>query len=186
MYLLSQRADWNQTKEGLKLLAAQDPQANLLAVADIGANNPLGSGLVLNVGESLAWIGMILVHPDHRRRGIASAIMEECIEVARLAMDSSIVGLDATPAGLQVYKNIGFRESFKLWRCKLNTDTIIERDKAVKITSLSSIDKHSNFLRAVKLDKKLAGLRLIHKMYPEGSFLAQFQGEPCGTGSVSG
>ena len=76
MYSLSQKAGWNQTIDDLKLLAAQNPQGNLLGVADIdGVSKPLGSGMVLNVGESLAWLGMILVHPEHRRQGIASAIV---------------------------------------------------------------------------------------------------------------
>jgi len=181
MYSLSQKAGWNQTIDDLKLLAAQDPKSNLLGVADIdGISKPLGSGMVLKVGESLAWIGMILVHPEHRRQGIASVIMEECIEVARLAMNNSIVGLDATPAGLQVYKNIGFQKSFKIWRCQLKTETTIQIDASIKIIRNISMYKYTDMLQDMGLHTKFAGLSLIKMMYPEGVWVAHAKGEPVG------
>ncbi len=181
MYSLTQKAGWNQTLGDLKILAAQHPQGNLLGVADIsGVSDPLGSGMVLNVGESLAWIGMILVHPAHRRQGIASAIMEECIEVARLAMGNSIVGLDATPAGLQVYKNIGFQRSFKIWRCQLKTDTAIPVDASVEVVRDYSMYKYTKLLKITGLHQKFRGLRLIHKMHSEGTLMAMSKGKPVG------
>lgn len=181
MYSLSKKAGWNQTSDDLKLLAGQDPQANLLAVADInGVYNPLGSGLVLNVGESLAWIGMILVHPERRRQGIASAIMEKCIEVARLAMDNSIVGLDATPAGLQVYQNIGFQTSIKIWRCQLKTDAAIQTDGSVEVFRDLFMYKYTKMLQDIGLHQKLLGIRLTQKMHPEGTLMAISNGKPVG------
>jgi GNAT superfamily N-acetyltransferase len=181
MYSLSQKAEWNQTIDDLMLLAARDPKGNLLGVADIdGVSKPLGSGMVLNIGESLAWLGMILVHPEHRRQGIASAIMEQCIEVARLAMDNSIVGLDATPAGLQVYKNIGFQKSFKIWRCKLQTEAIIQIDASIEVIRNLSMYKYTDMLRDMNLHTKFAGLRVIQKIHPEGVWVAQAKGKPIG------
>ena len=181
MYSLSQKAGWNQTIDDLKLLAAQNPQGNLLGVADIdGVSKPLGSGMVLNVGESLAWLGMILVHPEHRRQGIASAIMEQCIEVARLAMDNSIVGLDATPAGLQVYKNIGFQKSYKIWRCQLQTEATIQIDTSIEVIRNISMYKYTDMLRDMNLHTKFIGLSVIQKMHPEGVWVAQAKGKPIG------
>ncbi len=181
MYSLSQKAGWNQTIDDLKLLAAQDPKGNLLGVADIdGISKPLGSGLVLNVGESLAWIGMILVHPEYRRQGIASVIMEECIEVARLVMNNSIVGLDATPHGLQVYTNIGFQKSFNIWRCQLKTEATIQIDASIKIIRNLSMYKYTDMLQDMGLHTKFAGLSLIQKMHPEGVWVAQAKGKPIG------
>jgi len=181
MYSLSKKAGWNQTSDDLKLLAAQDPKGNLLGVTDIdGISKPLGSGMVLNVGESLAWLGMVLVHPEHRRQGIASAIMEQCIEVARLAMDNSIVGLDATPAGLQVYKNIGFQMSFKIWRCQLQTEATIQIDASTEVIRNLSMYKYTDMLRDMNLHTKFIGISVIQKMHPEGVWVALAKGKPIG------
>ena len=78
MYFLCKRTGWNQTLNDLKLIASTNKQGNILATAHIyGAINPLGSGMVINLGESLCWLGMILVHQELRRQGIATAMVEK-------------------------------------------------------------------------------------------------------------
>ncbi len=181
MYLLSQRAGWNQTNNDIKVLTSNNPEGNLLGQLDIeGIKNPLGSGLVLKVGDNLSWIGMILVHPELRRQGIANAIMERCIEIARLSMNTPIVGLDATPDGLQVYKRMGFKESFNIWRCKLKTHSTSELKGNNKIKQSVTINTLNNFLINVKLSSKIPELELIQKMYPEGFFVSKKKGEVTG------
>jgi len=174
MFLLSQRAGWNQTINDVKEFAMQNPNANLLANINIdGISNPLGSGLVLKVGENLSWIGMILVHPEVRRQGIANAIMEECISFARLHLKTPLVGLDATPAGVQVYKRMGFRESFTIWRCSLATAGSNSISTGITVENSFPIELVIKYLENVKLIEKLPELKLIFKLYPEGVFIAK-------------
>ena len=85
-------------------------------------NIPLGSGLALPISDELSWIGMILVHPELRRQGIARSIMNSCLEHARIIQKKAIVGLDATPQGKQVYDSLGFKDSYKIWRSVISTD----------------------------------------------------------------
>ncbi len=55
----------------------------------------------------LAWIAMVLVRPDCRRRGLATALMRWAVEsLVRMRC----VTLDATPAGRAVYRRLGFRD----------------------------------------------------------------------------
>jgi hypothetical protein len=57
----------------------------------------------------VAWIGMVLVHPSFRRRGIGSALMNRCIEHLQSRGVESIK-LDATDQGRPVYLKLGFRD----------------------------------------------------------------------------
>ncbi len=180
MYLLAQRAGWNQTPEDLKILTSK-ALTSLLAVAEIqGVENPLGSGLVLNLGSRLHWIGMILVHPELRRQGVATAIMQQCIEETRADDPMSIIGLDATYEGLQVYKRLGFQSSFKIWRSRLVTHAEIAVENDLEICSVESIEALSADLRDFDLLIKKEQLRLIHTLYPEGSWIAKSGGKTMG------
>ncbi|MDP3342316.1 GNAT family N-acetyltransferase [Frigidibacter sp.] len=78
-------------------------------VLEDGADDALAaSAALLPYGPGLAWISMVLVRPDQRRRGLASALL-------RWAMDARpglTVALDATPAGREVYGPLGFTDVF--------------------------------------------------------------------------
>lgn len=180
MYLLAQRAGWNQTFEDLKIIT-RAARTNLLAVAEIdGIPNPLGSGLVLNVGPSLRWIGMILVHPELRRQGVATAVMHKCLKEARSSKPTTVVGLDATPEGLQVYTRLGFMSSFPLWRSRIRTNTEIEKDRALEIRRIESMEDLEAIFRDFDLQMKEEGLKLVHKLHPEGTWMAKSGGETVG------
>jgi len=80
----------------------------------------LASSLVLPYGEAtgsgFAWISMVLVLPEHRRRGLASRLLSRAL--AELKQRGLTPILDATPAGRTVYAREGFHDtwSFKRYR----------------------------------------------------------------------
>lgn len=120
--LLLQRAGWNQTVADLESMADHGQGSIFIANYDfLNEKLPLGSGVSLPVSKEHGWIGMILVHPELRRQGIARSIMNSCIKDARLIQKKSIIGLDATPLGKQVYDSLGFRDSFAIWRSVIDT-----------------------------------------------------------------
>jgi len=55
----------------------------------------------------LAWIGMVLTDPAHRRRGFARRLMEHAIE-ALTACRMEWIKLDATEMGVPLYRQLGF------------------------------------------------------------------------------
>jgi GNAT superfamily N-acetyltransferase len=181
MYFLSKRAGWNQTDRDLRLFASENMQGNFLGIANIhGTINPLGTGMILSLGDSVCWLGMILVHPELRRQGIANSIMEKCIEVARLNLGKSIIGLDATPQGMQVYENLGFQPSFPIWRSKLSTDATIASEQSTEILPVSSVASYTDLFEGTNLSKKIEGFQLIQNLYPEGVWVAMFKGKSVG------
>jgi GNAT superfamily N-acetyltransferase len=70
----------------------------------------------LPFGRDVAWISMVLVRPDRRRAGLATASMLWAIASLRSA-GTACVALDATPDGREVYRRLGFRElwGFRRW-----------------------------------------------------------------------
>ena len=67
--------------------------------------------------RAMAWIGMMIVHPTARRRGIGAALMARALEHLGAA-GVSCVKLDATPAGQPLYRRLGFEEEalFERWQ----------------------------------------------------------------------
>ena len=181
MKLLSERAGWNQTESDLRALVRLSPDSNFLAGLCTEEDDiPLGTGAVFPLGAKLGWIGMILVHPELRRQGVASAIMERCVTHARLTAGIQVLGLDATPLGIGLYRALGFRESFRIWRCTLST-----RDTVAGITSrqVKEFDKNSGWLENAGdrgMSGKLQILTLLAGLHPKGSFVYIADGKALG------
>jgi RimJ/RimL family protein N-acetyltransferase len=91
-----------------------EPQGCFLAELD---NELAGTVTTTAYGQAIAWIGMMLVHPKHRRQGVATHLMGQAIEYLRRRTVRSI-RLDATPAGYPLYEKLGFIAEWTLTRCQ--------------------------------------------------------------------
>ena len=95
-------------------------------------------------------------------------------------MDKSVIGLDATQQGLQVYQSFGFKSSFKIWRATIKTDTELSYRESIKIQPASSVESFSDLLAGTNLYAKLEGLQLTQNLHPEGAWVAVFKGKSVG------
>lgn len=109
---IRQRAGWNQTDKDWKRLLAHEPEGCFLAEWE---GKPAGTATTTTHDGTVGWIGMVLVHPDSRRKGIATALLERCIEYLRPR--TRCIKLDATPDGREVYRRLEFEEesTFQRW-----------------------------------------------------------------------
>jgi ribosomal protein S18 acetylase RimI-like enzyme len=105
-------AGWNQTTADWNRFLATEPDGCFLAEWN-GA--PVGTVTTTVYGPELAWIGMLLVHPDYRRRGLGRALLLRCVEYLR-GRGLRCIKLDATPAGRAVYRMLGFQDEWTLRR----------------------------------------------------------------------
>jgi len=105
-------AAWNQTLADWERFLASAPDGCFLAEWN-GA--PAGTATTIVYSQALAWIGMVLVHPNFRRRGIGRALLERCIEHLR-EHGVRCIKLDATPLGKKVYDDLGFHDEWTLTR----------------------------------------------------------------------
>lgn len=171
--LLLQRAGWNQTREDLNAMMHDCNGGTFIANYSVKQQKiPLGSGVAFPVNDDLCWIGMILVHPELRRQGIAGSIMNQCLKHARLIQNKSIVGLDATPLGKQVYDSLGFKDSFTIWRSVINTSSVDgnneSRDLSVIPFDLNSAKK---YLQKVGFAERLGIMEILGSLPETKNFM---------------
>jgi GNAT superfamily N-acetyltransferase len=101
---LSSLAGWNQTRDDWRLLLETGE-----ACLAIEAERRLASTATLMCyGTKLAWVGMVLTHPNFRRRGFARLLMSGIMERA-CELGMATVKLDATDFGRSLYESFGFR-----------------------------------------------------------------------------
>lgn len=105
-------AGWNQLEEDWLRLLHVNRDSIFVAEYD---GRICGTAAVTCYGTALAWVGMILVHPDLRRRGVAGTLIEHTLAYTR---DAGIecVKLDATEQGRLVYLNHHFEDEAPIWR----------------------------------------------------------------------
>ena len=111
---LCRLAGWNQLEADWQRLLALAPDGCFVAEEN---GRPCGTGTTTCYGKRTAWIGMILVHPDFRNRGIGTAIMDKLIAHLRAQKIESIK-LDATDLGRPVYLKLGFLDERPIHRYK--------------------------------------------------------------------
>ncbi len=80
----------------------------------------MATAAVLPYAPRFGWISMVLVAGAYRRRGIATELLQLCI--ARLRELGLVPGLDATPAGREVYRPLGFRDGWPITRWRRAAD----------------------------------------------------------------
>ena len=68
---------WNQTLEDWQRFLTTEPAGCFVALRN---GVPVGTIVTTVYGSELAWIGMLLVHPDYRSRGIGKTLLEGCIK----------------------------------------------------------------------------------------------------------
>ena len=108
--VLSEEAGWNQTEDDLRLMIEAGTAYGLRDDDDLLA----ASALVLPQGDEFAWISMVLVSEDFRRRGIATELLRRCI--SEIEARGLVAGLDATPAGRTLYEPLGFQDIYPIHR----------------------------------------------------------------------
>jgi GNAT superfamily N-acetyltransferase len=109
---LSTEARWNQTEEDWRVFLHD---GIVFGIRD-GVRLVATAALLPYSGNN-AWISMVLVSATHRRRGLATRLVDACLETAR--RNGLTSWLDATPDGAAVYGPLGFTPTLQLRRLKL-------------------------------------------------------------------
>jgi GNAT superfamily N-acetyltransferase len=101
---LKELARWNQTEQDWERLLRLEPVGCFCATIK---GEVVGTTTTTTYDSELAWIGMVLVDPEYRRRGIAKRLLHVALEYLQHA-NVATIKLDATQDGRPVYEAIGF------------------------------------------------------------------------------
>ena len=129
--LLSTEAHWNQNEADWRFFL---DQGHVFGVRD-GDGRLIASAALLPYTSGNAWISMVLVTANWRRRGLATRMVDACL--AEAAKQGLTTWLDATPAGATVYGPLGFTPTLELRRLRLESPG---PPNAAAPSSLSSYD----------------------------------------------
>ena len=110
---LSKAAHWNQNAADWRLML-EIGRGYGLSLAD---GTLAASTVTLPYGKRFAWVSMVLVLPEHRRKGYATQLLKRAL--ADLGAERRAAILDATPAGHEVYSEEGFRDTWGFKRFAL-------------------------------------------------------------------
>jgi GNAT superfamily N-acetyltransferase len=103
---------WNQTPADWRRFLKLSPKGCFVATKD---RTLLGTVTSITYDQRLSWIGMMLVHPDHRRQGIGRGLMGRLVSHLQ-GRGVTCIKLDATPAGFPLYEQLGFVPEWTLTR----------------------------------------------------------------------
>ncbi len=139
---------WNQTESDWRYFLESNPELCLVASLK---NKVIGTVTAISYDNRKAWIGMMLVSSDQRRKGVGLKLLHSIID--RLA-GCDLIGLDATPVGALVYERIGFREEHGLTR--MSTQGIETGGHESYAGSVETIEA-SDILEVCRLDEEAFG-----------------------------
>lgn len=101
---LSARVGWNQAEADWRRLIVLNPEGTVAARVD---GELAATATLATYGRALHWIGMVIVDPGQRGRGLGTAVLDRMIERS-LELGAEVLGLDATHLGEPLYRKRGF------------------------------------------------------------------------------
>ena len=105
-------AGWNQTPVDWERFLAPSPDGCFAAEVE---GRVVGTATTIVYEGRFAWIGMVLVDPVCRGRGIGTRLLEKTIEHLD-ALQVPAMKLDATPQGKPIYEKLGFVTEYEIER----------------------------------------------------------------------
>jgi GNAT superfamily N-acetyltransferase len=127
--LLSTEAHWNQNEADWRFFLSK---GIVFGVRD--KDRLVATAAVLPYSAGNAWISMVLVTMKWRRRGVATQLVDACLNAARKL--ELTTWLDATPDGAAVYGPLGFTPTLQLRRLRLANAAPAEAPQSLSTCSL--------------------------------------------------
>ena len=163
------REKWGHTRRDVERCWRWEPEGCFIAESQCG---PLGHVSTICYGK-LAWIGLLIVGPEKRGKGIGTALMRKALEYLQ-QVGAETIRLEAEEIAAPLYRSLGFSEEFDSLRfTRRNHCPHIELSEK-EIAKMHSEDVE----RLTALDSRYFGslrLRVLKKLfedYPSHCFVA--------------
>ncbi len=156
--VLSTETHWNQNEADWRFFLKQGTVFGVRA----RGGQLVATAALLPYSAGNAWISMVLVTENWRRRGLATKLVDTCLNVA--TKQGLTCWLDATPAGAGVYGPLGFMPTLQLRRLRLEHATPLGADAPALLPSGDLAQLIARDLGAMGFDRS--------------AVLAEFAGRP--------
>jgi GNAT superfamily N-acetyltransferase len=142
--VLSTEAHWNQNEADWRFFLNK---GIVFGVRD--KERLVATAALLPFSAGNAWISMVLVTMKWRRRGVATQLVDACLNAARKR--ELTTWLDATPDGAAVYGPLGFTPTLQLRRLRLDNANPAEASQTLPTCSLDEFTARD--ARAIGFDR---------------------------------
>jgi GNAT superfamily N-acetyltransferase len=136
--VLSAEANWNQNEADWRFFLSR---GTVFGVRD-RAGRLIATAALLPHTAANAWISMVLVTANWRRRGLATRLVDTCLDTA--TKQGLVTWLDATPAGTTVYGPLGFTPTLELRRLCRESSTPAATPRPLSTCSLAELIARDN------------------------------------------
>jgi GNAT superfamily N-acetyltransferase len=164
---LCRAANWNQLPRDWQLFLQLSPNGCRVALAE---DKVVGTVTTLRYQKSFSWIGMVLVDPAERKKGIGLKLLHEALQVLQ---QEGTIRLDATADGRKVYMKLNFVDEYPLSRMS----GVIAKEKLQQVTVEPIVRKDIG--RIAEFDAHIFGanrkvlLRWLFQGAPEYAFIVK-------------
>jgi ribosomal protein S18 acetylase RimI-like enzyme len=169
---LKAAAGWNQLPADWKRLIDLEPEGCFVLESKA---EPVGTVTTTLYERRLAWIGMVLVSPEHRRHGFGTILLEMAMDYCqRQGVDA--IKLDATPLGKKLYDTLGYQDEYRLKR--------VQGEGSLQTYENVRPMRPVDLWEVVQMDISFFGIsrqRLLERLFEENPsfcFVAQRSGSP--------
>jgi GNAT superfamily N-acetyltransferase len=167
-------AGWNQTSTDWERFLRASPEGCFVAEVD---GKVVGTATTMVYEGHLAWIGMVLVDPDYRGRGIGTELLEKTIDHLD-AHRIPTMKLDATPQGKPIYARLGFAAEYEIERWELR--------RAAEAATAPAASAPAGLEEILRVDREVFGadrgdlLRSLDREAPEFTLMTSSPGHLTG------
>jgi len=168
---LKSYAGWNQIETDWEMFISAGGK-NFVANLD---GMDVGTVTSVPYSNHFAWIGMVLVDPSARRKGVGTTLLKRSIDES---LSIGAVRLDATLDGYELYKTLGFKVEYELIR-------MIRKSGPVNLENTGHCDQIRNYELSgvIAYDSPVFGaersiiLKSLYKRNPEYAICCSGKGE---------
>ncbi len=143
---LKEWANWNQVKADWQLLLEMSMGGTFVATFD---GRPVGTVVTVPYEEAFNWIGMVLVNPAFRGKGIGTRLLQVALDYAA---PIGPVLLDATAMGQPLYTSLGFQSIGEIARLELSLPVSIPTSVNLLIRPM----RHNDLIHLMAYDQHKA------------------------------
>lgn len=135
---LKEIAGWNQTAEDWMRFLDASERGCFVAEID---GDVRGTVTTITYEQRFAWVGMVLVDPEYRGRGLGTKLLKIASEYLQEAKIAAIK-LDATPQGKPIYEKLGFQAEYEIerWILKRTAEAVALAGETVAPNMVSGHD----------------------------------------------
>jgi GNAT superfamily N-acetyltransferase len=156
--VLSSETHWNQNEADWRFFLRE----GLVFGVRAKGGQLVATAALLPYSTGNAWISMVLVTESWRRRGLATKLVDACLNAA--TKQGLTCWLDATPAGAGVYGPLGFTPTLQLRRLRHDPSTLPGADAPALVPS-------GDLSHLTARDRSAMG-------FDRSTLLAEFTGRP--------